>query len=46
MEDKELGLADVVRQELNLPVMNGSFSGGVQANDSVNSEHTANVSIA
>ncbi|KAH7688333.1 DNA helicase protein [Dioscorea alata] len=42
VEDKELGLADVVRQELNLPVMNGSFSGGVQANDSVNSEHTAN----
>ncbi|KAJ0984869.1 hypothetical protein J5N97_003225 [Dioscorea zingiberensis] len=42
VEDKELGLAEVVRQELNLPVINGSFPGGVQTNDSVNPEQTAN----
>ncbi|XP_010942119.1 CHD3-type chromatin-remodeling factor PICKLE [Elaeis guineensis] len=37
VEDKDVGLADVVRQELNLPVINGSFTEGVQMNEDANS---------
>ncbi|XP_008799628.2 CHD3-type chromatin-remodeling factor PICKLE-like [Phoenix dactylifera] len=37
VEDKDVGLADVVRQELNLPIINGSFTEGVQVNGDANS---------
>lgn len=37
VEDKDVGLADVVRQELNLPIVNGSFTEGIQVNEDANS---------
>ncbi|PKA66152.1 CHD3-type chromatin-remodeling factor PICKLE [Apostasia shenzhenica] len=43
IEDKDVGLGETVRQELNLPVINGSFIGGVnQTTDNANSGYSAN----
>ncbi|KAK8923553.1 CHD3-type chromatin-remodeling factor PICKLE [Platanthera zijinensis] len=45
VEDKDLGLAEIVRQEMNLPVINGPFVGvGNQASDCANTEYSANES--
>lgn len=47
MDDKDNGLADLVRQELNLPSLNGNFTDTSQTFEGGNSScTTANVSIS
>lgn len=44
VEDKDVGLAEIVRQELNLPGMNGPFVGaGNPATDNASTGHSINV---
>ncbi|KAG0499919.1 hypothetical protein HPP92_004610 [Vanilla planifolia] len=42
VEDKDLGIAEIVRQELNLPVISGPFNGGNHTTNGANSGPLAN----
>ncbi|XP_072989353.1 CHD3-type chromatin-remodeling factor PICKLE isoform X2 [Typha latifolia] len=42
IEDKDVGLADIVRQELNLPSVNGTFTDGVQTDEGAGSAYSVN----
>ncbi|KAK8938194.1 hypothetical protein KSP40_PGU009485 [Platanthera guangdongensis] len=43
IEDKDVGLSEIARQELNLPVFNGPAVGGNNTTISSNSGYTTNV---
>jgi len=45
VEDKDLGLAEVGRQELSLPVISGPSAGGVQMGDSASNSFTVSLVI-